>query len=198
MTNEFRETEIKLYVPDLTTVEEHLRAQGAELVQPRVFERNVRYDDEQRRLTGARRVLRLREDTGVRLTFKDEGTPADSGPFSRFEAEVSVSEFAAMEVILGRLGFHPYMRYEKFRTVYQLDDVEVMLDEMPYGRFVEIEGEAEAILAAMTRLGLRDAPQMTASYSALFDRVRDRLGLAFDDLTFANFRGIDVPLSALE
>ncbi len=198
MTNEFRETEIKLYVPDLTTVEVHLRAQGAELVQPRVFERNVRYDDEQRRLTGARRVLRLREDTGVRLTFKDEGTPADSGPFSRFEAEVSVSEFAAMEVILGRLGFHPYMRYEKFRTVYQLDDVEVMLDEMPYGRFVEIEGEAEAILAAMTRLGLRDAPQMTASYSALFDRVRDRLGLAFDDLTFANFRGIDVPLSALE
>lgn len=198
MTKEFRETEIKLYVPDLAALDERLRAEGAELVQPRVYERNVRYDDEQRHLTGARKVLRLREDNGVRFTFKDDGAAADGGPFSRFEAEVTVSDFAAMEVILGRLGFHPYMRYEKFRTVYRMDGVEVMLDEMPYGHFVEIEGEADAILSAMMRLGLRDAPHMTASYSMLFDRVRERLGLPFDDLTFANFRGIEVPLSALQ
>ena len=198
MNPNLQETEIKLFVPDLAAVEARLRDLGAELAHARVFERNVRYDDADGSLSAARRVLRLREDDEVRLTFKDEAAALDGGPHTRFEAEVGVSDFATMDIILGRLGFQPYMTYEKYRTTYTLDGVEVLLDEMPYGTFVEIEGDADGILAVMTRLGLNDAPRMTASYGALFDRVRTALGLTFTDLTFAAFEGIDVPLSALE
>jgi adenylate cyclase class 2 len=196
-TNKYQETEIKLYVSDLATVEARLQAEGAALKTPRVFERNVRYDDAAGGLSAARRVLRLREDERVRLTFKDEGAAQGDGPYSRFEAEVTVSEFAAMDMILGKLGFAPYMMYEKYRTTYALNGVEVLLDEMPYGHFVEIEGAEDAIMPAVERLGLVDAPRMTASYSALFERVRTALGLTFTDLTFANFAGITVPPSAL-
>ncbi len=197
-SNKYEETEIKLYVPDLAAVAARLHAEGAVLETPRVFERNVRYDDDVDSLSAARKVLRLREDVRVRLTYKDEGVAHDGGPYSRFEAEVTVDDFAAMEIILAKLGYQPYMTYEKYRTTWTLAGVEVLLDEMPYGNFVEIEGPGDAIMPVAARLGLSAAPRMTASYGALFERVRANLGLTFTDLSFANFVGMDVPLSALE
>jgi len=38
------------------------------------------------------------------------------------------------------LGYAVYMMYEKYRTTFRLDNLEVVLDELPYGNFVEIEG----------------------------------------------------------
>lgn len=191
----YTETEVKLHVPDLAPIRAKLEAIGAELAAPRVFERNVRYDDAGRTMTPRHIVLRLREDTRVRLTYKEEGS-SENGITSRLEAEVQVSDFEAMELILGRLGYTPYMIYEKYRTTYHLDGAEVVLDEMPYGTFVEIEGDKDTIEGVMNRLELQGFQRYDVSYAVLFDRVRRFLGLAFDDLTFANFAGITVPDAA--
>ncbi|NWG18335.1 MAG: class IV adenylate cyclase [Chloroflexi bacterium] len=191
----YTETEVKLYVPYLEAVQARLETIGAALVSPRVFERNVRYDNAERSLTPAGIVLRLRQDTRARLTYKAEGGET-SGIVSRFEAEVEVSDFAAMETILGKLGYTPYMVYEKYRTTYELDGAEIVLDEMPYGNFVEIEGDAATIEKMVSRLYLQNAPRQSASYAALFERVRQVLGLTFSDLTFDNFKGLAVPESA--
>jgi adenylate cyclase class 2 len=118
------------------------------------------------------------------------------GIVSRFEAEVEVSDFEAMETILGRLGYTPYMVYEKYRTTYELDGAEIVLDEMPYGNFVEIEGDEDTIEKVINRLGLQQAARYDGSYAVLFERVRRALGLTFTDLTFANFKDVDVPESA--
>jgi predicted adenylyl cyclase CyaB len=119
MAKEYNETEVKLYVPDLAVVKDKLEAAGAELTAPRVYERNVRYDNQERTLTPHGMVVRLREDTRVRLTYKDDGT-FENGVVSRFEAEVEVSDFDAMETILGKLGYTPYLKYEKYRTTYDM------------------------------------------------------------------------------
>lgn len=189
--NAYNETEIKLYVPDLQAVQKRLEAAGATLKAPRVYERNVRYDDAERSLTPRGIVVRLREDTRVRLTYKDEGK-AEDGIVSRFEAEVEVSDFDAMETILGKMGYSPYLLYEKYRMTYELDDAEIVLDEMPYGNFVEIEGEAAMIKMLVGKLGLESAKQFEGSYSALFERLRQKLGLKFTNLTFENFKGVKV------
>ena len=143
-------------------------------------------------------VLRLRQDTRARLTYKDGEKLLGKFGSSRFEAEVEVSDYESMATILDKLGFHAVMGYEKYRTTYQLDDAEVTLDEMPYGNFVEIEGEQEAIGRVLDTLQLDDARRMTGSYTVLFEIVRKNLGLDFSDLTFANFEGIDVPESAFD
>lgn len=193
----YQEVELKVHVPDLDVVKQRLEAAGAELKAPRVYERNVRYQDEYGRFAREGITLRLREDTRVRLTYKDDGKSAGSGGMvSRFEAEVEVSDFDAMETILARLGFYRYMTYEKYRTTYELNGVEVVLDEMPYGLFVEMEGSEDAIPGVQQTLGLEDAARYRGGYSSLFERVRRHLGLRFNDLTFDNFRGIDVPESA--
>ena len=195
MTPPYVETETKLYVPDLRVIENRLRELSAEVTMPRVLEANVRYENAANTLTSAGIVVRLRQDTHARLTYKDSGH-AENGIVSRFEAEVEVSDFQTMEIILGKLGYHPHMRYEKYRTAYALNGAEVTLDELPYGHFVEIEGDVTTIEQAIEQLHLTQAPRFANSYTALFERVKRVLGLQFNDLTFANFEGIDVPQSA--
>ncbi len=195
---DYTETEVKLHVPDLRAVEQRLLAAGAQLTAPRVFERNVRYDAADGALAASGQVLRLRADARVRLTYKGQGAALGGGALTRFEAEVEVSDFDAMQTILARLGYTPYMVYEKYRTTYTLGETEVVLDELPYGSFVEVEGAAPAIEGVIARLGLEQARRYPRSYTALFDSVRRSLGLTFSDLTFANFAGIDVPARAFD
>ncbi|MEO8611117.1 MAG: class IV adenylate cyclase [Chloroflexota bacterium] len=191
------ETEVKLYVPHLEWVQVQLERVEAALTAPRVYERNVRYENAEKSLTSSGVVVRLRQDTRARLTYK-EGSSAQGGITSRTEIEVEVSDFDSMQTILGKLGYHPHLVYEKYRTTYELDGAEIVLDEMPYGNFVEIEGEAAAIESLIKKLSLQDTPRLAGSYTTLFDRVKTRLGLSFDHLTFENFKGIDVPESAFQ
>lgn len=193
----YLETEIKLYCPDFTSVVAILERIGAKLTKPRVYERNVRYEDEQQTLTGRDIVVRLREDDRVRLTYKEPVPDGHADDVAkRFEAEVTISDFETMNLILGRLGYHPFLTYEKYRTTYVYEDCEIVLDEMPYGNFIEIEGESAKIQQLRSQLGLADAPAFTDSYVDLFENVRRALYITAKDLTFDQFNGVDVPLSA--
>lgn len=190
------ETEVKIAVPDLDAIRARLEAAGAALSGARVYERNVRYEDAAETLTPRDIVLRLRQDRAVRLTYKappDAAVALAPNVRTRFEAEVTVSDFEVMDTILRRLGFHPHVVYEKYRTTYRLDEAEIVLDEMPFGNFIEVEGQAPAIERTLSALGLGAAPRILVSYMVLFERVKAALGLEAHDLTFANFAGVAVP-----
>lgn len=199
MTDQDRylETEAKLLVDDLARVESRLAVMRASLTRPRILERNIRYDDAGRGLIAAGVVLRLRQDDRAWLTYKSRPVqPAVAGIQTRFEAEVEVSDYSTMDLILQKLGYVPAMIYEKYRTTYEIHEVEVALDEMPYGSFVELEGPPEQIEAAIAALRLTNCTRFEDSYARLFDHVRANLGLTFTDLTFANFAGVRVPPEA--
>jgi hypothetical protein len=69
----------------------------------------------------------------------------------------------------------------------------IMLDELPYGNFVEIEGATvEAIHAIADQLNLEWDSAIATSYNALFDRVRKTLNVSVQDLSFAEFADIQV------
>jgi adenylate cyclase class 2 len=186
----YTETEVKLIVPDLEVIRARLDSAGATLESPRIYERNVRYENAAGTLSPQGIVVRLRQDTRVRLTYKEDKAVVD-GISTRLEAEVEVSDFAAMELILGKLGYHPHLIYEKYRTTYTLAGAEIVLDELPYGTFVEIEGDKTTIESVINRLGLTGARRYAGSYVVLFEAVKARLGLTFTDLTFANFEEVD-------
>ncbi len=195
--NKFMETEAKIHVLDLRAVEQRLIAAGAVLEAERVLERNVRYENAEESFTGQGIALRLRQDSRVRLTYKGPGEIV-AGNMQRLEAEVTVDDFDATDMILRQLGYHPFIIYEKYRTTYHLGDAEIVLDEMPYGSFVEIEGPPASIETMLNRLGLQDRPRIPMSYLALFNHVKEALHLHVHDLTFANFDGISVPPEVFE
>jgi adenylate cyclase class 2 len=190
--NKLVEIEVKVHVPDLDTVAARLAAVGAELESGRVFERNVRYENGEQSFSAQGVVLRLRQDYRVRLTYKDPGI-VKGGALERFEAEVTVDDFDTMDIILRRLGFQPYIVYEKYRTTYRLGEAEIVLDEMPFGNFIEVEGAPAVIDATLEALELQGRPRILASYLMLFAQVKIALNLFCHDLTFANFEGITVP-----
>lgn len=192
-----QEQEIKLWVRDLERIRRAIDEQ-AELVQPRTFEINWRYDFPDQSLKRSLQVLRLRQDQGVRLTYKGPGEEKE-GVHIRPEIELTVNDFAAASHFLEALGYRVQMKYEKFRTSYQLGDVLVTLDEMPYGDFVELEGPDPAEIHRLClQLGLRWEARILESYTDLFDRMKNLLNLPFYDLIFENFHGEKPDLERLD
>ena len=200
MDMRLQETELKLHTPDLARVRSALAEASAALTKPRVYERNFRYENAAKTLSESGIVLRLRQtsadDQRGLLTYK-EGARIENGISQRFEAEVAVDDFEMMDMILGRLGYEVALIYEKYRTTYTLGEAEIMLDEMPFGSFSEIEADADVIESLVMRLGLENQPRMAASYTEIFANVKARLNLDFRDLTFDNFAGVAVPGWAL-
>jgi len=192
------ETELKLYYPDLDALRARIEAAGAQITAPRVYEKNIRFDAENGWLSTTSTVLRLRYDTRARLTYKDGEKIHGNFGSTRFEAEVEVSDLETMQIILERLGFQPVFIYEKYRTTYQLGDAELMLDELPYGNFVEIEADEMSIRRVVKQFGLEGAQRYTNSYSVLFRIAQQNMGWSFNDLTFDNFIGIKVGKEAFK
>ena len=186
-----QEIEAKFFVMRPAELRKRLEALGADLIGPRHYECNLRFDTANGDLRKSGRVLRLRQDARVRLTYKDSDS-FEAGAMKRRELEFGVDDVETAQEFLEALGFQVALMYEKYRTTYRQHDVEIMLDEMPYGHFVEIEGGVTALRPAAQTLNLNWEASIPSSYSSLFERVRERLQLHFRDLTFENFKDIHV------
>ena len=190
------EVEVKFLVADLAAFRERLAAAGGTLKKERVFERNVCFDTPDNDLLKKGELLRLRQDAVVRITFKGEVTEAlYSEAKVREELEVSVNDFDTTARIFERLGFAPVQVYEKYRETFTLDGIEIVLDEMPYGDFVELEGEEAAIKTAATDLGLTWSKRINNNYLGLMAALKQFHQLDFDDVTFANFAGRGISIA---
>ena len=190
------EIEAKFYVQHPEDLERRIEFLGAKSGEGRVYERNLRFDTPGRNLKRAGRVLRLRQDNAARITYK-EGSSFQGGALSRREVEFSVSDFEAAQEFIEALGYEVAFSYEKYRTTYKWNNIEIMVDEMPYGNFVEIEGDSSALKSTAEKLGLDWGTSIPESYSTLFDNLSARLRLDFRDLTFDNFRAVRVTASDL-
>ncbi|HIP72447.1 MAG TPA: CYTH domain-containing protein [Anaerolineae bacterium] len=190
------EVEVKFYAPDLTAVHNRLLALGAKITKPRVYERNVRFDTTDETLQQKWAILRLRQDTAVRLTYKGMPQHAGQGEVRvREELELEVSDLETMTLILERLGYFPVQVYEKYRETFVLGGVEIVLDEMPFGNFVELEGTEAAIKETAVQLKLDWRGRILTTYLGLMAELKQAYNLPFDDLTFANFDGLDVTVA---
>jgi adenylate cyclase class 2 len=187
-----QEIEVKFYLRDQPALRQRLLDLGAVLVQQRVHEVNLRFDTPDHALLQAKQVLRLRQDTDARVTFKGPGM-VQAGASQRQELEFTVSDFDTARQVFEALGYRVYMMYEKYRATYRLGDCLVTLDEMPFGNFAEIEGpDGETIQQTAGHLGLDWQARSLDSYTYLFDKVKLALALDFADLSFANFEGVKV------
>jgi adenylate cyclase class 2 len=192
MADSNQEIEAKFCVRSLPGLAARLQQLEAPVTHPRVWERNLRFDTAKGELRQANRVLRLRQDTAARLTYKGPGT-ISGGVQHRTEIELTVQSLEQARALLEALGYQVSMAYEKYRTTHALGGTLVSLDELPYGSFAEIEGPTpEGIASVASSLRLDWEARINESYAALFDRARAALSLPFRDLLFENFRSVAV------
>lgn len=190
------ETEVKFFLTDPDAFRRRLQAAGT-AARGEAFETNYRYDAADHRLWAARCLLRLRRDRRNFLTFK-KPHPAGGRQFKTHEEiEIEVSDFDAAAQLLEALGFRREQIYEKRRATFTLGAVEICLDHLPFGHFVEIEGTPEAVPAAAATLGLAWPRRILANYLQIFATLRENLDLPFNDVTFAHFAGVQADMAAL-
>jgi len=188
----YQEREIKLYIQNLSALAERLRICGADIVRDRTLERNLRLDTPDGSLRKDGRLLRLRKDDRVQVTYKDCAEVED-GVVARREIEFIADDLEVVTALFNALGYQVMAIYEKYRSIFRLGDVVVTLDELPYGDFVEIEAPNNTLIEGVVQmLGLDKSKAITTNYLGLFDRLKENLGLEFNDLIFEKFTDLDV------
>jgi adenylate cyclase class 2 len=188
------EIEVKFIIDDLPAMRQRVLAMGAGCKTPRTYEVNALWDTPDRRLQQQECLLRLRSDHRHVLTYKEPAPVVEQDFKVRHEYEVEVSDVATAQVLLEKLGFVPVWRYEKYRETFTYQGAEILLDDTPCGAFLEIEGPRETIRAIATILGLDFETRLTASYGEIFAAVCAAYKLQVPDMTFENFRTLDIDI----
>ena len=157
---------------------------GARPVRERRFEDNVLFDRSGDTLESARKLLRLRRDGPAAILTYKAPVPGEHAHKVREEEETAVADPDALERILRGLGFSPVYRYQKYRTLYALDDLEICLDETPIGCFVELEGPAASIDRVAAEMGFDRDGYVIESYSELHRKLAAARGEERGDMIF--------------
>ncbi len=138
------------------------------------FEENTLYDGDV--LQRDTCVLRLRRvGKNATLTYKKR-IPSSSAIKQQREEETAVADPEATAAILEALGFTRALVYEKRRQTWRLGKTEIVIDVLPFGLFMEIEGTVNEIKAVERKLGLKGLkaehatyPQLTRKHGKLYE-----------------------------
>lgn len=171
------EKKYRLSAKRVTEITQRLVDLGANFVKE-VFEVNFQHRGGEMDERGA--TLRLRKiGDFTELTYKEK-IRSSSGAKQKIEYETTVADVEAMEAIIERLGYRLTAVYEKRRKYWQLGKVEVVLDELPFGLYIEIEGAVEDIEKAEKQLGLKEVefeprgyPRLTIKYGKVKNGVAE-------------------------
>jgi adenylate cyclase, class 2 len=166
-----QEIEVKFALKDRPGLVRRLHEIGAQKLYAETFEDNIVLDRRgELRTRGA--LLRVRKFGRYALaTFK--GPMAfDGGVKTRDEVQTGVESFELAIQLFDSLGFKPVFRYQKFREVWRVKEVEVVLDRTPIGDYFEIEGPLDLIRTVAEDLGMNMDSGIRQSYADLYRQHR--------------------------
>ncbi|MFN2441623.1 MAG: class IV adenylate cyclase [Thermoanaerobaculia bacterium] len=166
-----QEIEIKFVLENRENLLARIEEAGGEQLFPETFEDNMILDRRgELRTRGA--LLRVRKfGRYVLATFKGPSS-FDGAIKSREEVQTGLESFDRAIALFDALGFKPVFRYQKFREVWRVRDVEIVLDRTPIGEYLEIEGPADTIRDIAALLGLSLEKGVWQSYADLYRLAR--------------------------
>ncbi len=168
------EREVKIRVANHDALRPLLESMGAARTRTEQ-ETNRLFDTADGTLRRRGEVLRVRTADHASVTWKGPAAGADNFEHKvreEWEVEIAADGAESLVAILGRLGFHEALCYTKQRETWRWQGVTIALDDLTFGKFVEIEGDAPAIEGALRLLRLEDEPLETRSYPEL-QRLHD-------------------------
>lgn len=156
-------------------------AQGGE----RAHELTVMYDNSDQHMN--KKDARLRVRTKTTGDGNSEVSISYKQPLSReglkreIEYQTIVKSKEMLELIIDEMGYKQVSSYERYRTDYHIgsgdDLIEISIDELPFGNFVEIEGSnLEKISDLALKLGFNKDMHIENSYDGIFNTIERKAG----------------------
>ena len=175
------EKKYRLGPADREAVIAALNEEAAEFV-GREFEENTIFSNDDLRSKDSIVRIRKTENRSL-LTFKRR-IENQFDVKQQIEHETEISDPVATEAIIAELGLKPALVYEKYRDTWRFRSVEIVIDELPFGNYMEIEGSITSIKEAEMMLGLEDLTTEHDTYPHLTATLGERSG----ELTEARFK----------
>jgi adenylate cyclase class 2 len=177
-----REIEIKFEIKNPNLIRKSLKNLKAKFL-GKVFERTIRFDTPNNSLEKNGKFLRLRTGFKNVITFKRK---IKSKNFKeREEIELEISDPEKMEIILKNLGFTKVRIMEKYREKWKLKDTEIVIDRLPMGNFIEIEGRKKSIKKVVNLLGLDFKNRLVCTYWDLWKDFTKKKGIKNENIVFS-------------
>jgi len=167
------EKKYRLTLQQRDEVLKRLREVGAEF-RGDEFEENMIYGGGALRRENM--VLRLRRVGEKALLTYKERFEGESAIKRQREEETAVSDADAMDAILAAVGFSRVLVYEKRRQTWVFGETEIVIDELSFGLFMEIEGEEDRIDAVERKLGVEGFLAEHSHYPELAEKYGKRSG----------------------
>ena len=179
-----QEIEVKFPLRDRQELTRKLHDLGAQRLYPETFEDNIVLDRRgELRTKGA--LLRVRKFGKYSLATYKGPMSIEGGVKSREEVQTGVESFELAIELLDAVGFKPVFRYQKFREVWRLSDVEIVLDRTPIGEYFEIEGPIDLIRSISSELGMNMDQAIRQTYADLYRQARRTRSDLPENMVFA-------------
>ena len=147
------------------------------------FQRTIRMDTPDNGLEKQGTFLRVRTGGKNIVTLKKK-IKTDGDVFARRELETEVKDPKLLADIFANLGFTKRYIMEKYRIDYEYKNTKISLDELPFGVFVEIEGEPADIKNVANELNLDLSNKIVVTYWDLFEKYKKKTNRKGEDIVF--------------
>lgn len=118
---------------------------------------------------------RIKDAGNIALVSVKVKTKNDSKMFERdeYEFEVETSKVESARLMFKALGYGIEHIFEKKRyKLESLNNCDFVIDELPFGYFVELEGTEENIEKSIKDLGLENCERINGAYLKLWDKYK--------------------------
>src|ERR1043166_3285967 len=160
------EKKYRLTKNDRRALEKRMRELGG-APKPIEFEENTIYGGGRLKFGGCGLGLcRINGNERAYLTLKRR-LPGKSQIKHQEKHEVTVADPDGMDWILNSLEFRPALVYEKRRTRWKVGRAKVVIDELPFGLFMEIEASVREIKRVEKLIGAESLPAVMETYPTL-------------------------------
>ena len=146
------------------------------------FEKTIRYDTDDHCLFDQGIFIRTKSGLRNVLTLKEKTDENDNALLERYTTEVEIENIEKMEYILSRMGFTNKVIMEKYRLYFKWNHIEISIDELRFGIYLEIKGEDKEIKKLSKQLGFKNKDMITVTYWDIYDKIKakDSNNIQFD------------------
>lgn len=181
------EIEVKFYIKNYEEIIKKTTQYAGNAIETG-FEKNILFDTLDYSLKKKGQILRLRSYNNKNILTLKKPPEKPSSEFKILEeTESKIESFENMKYILNNSGFSNEQIYEKERSVFKTDSLEIVIDKLPFGNFIEFEGSPSQIKKAADFFEFNWERRLLPSYRALFLQIKKDFVLTFNDITFKNF-----------